>query len=181
MLSDPRFERARGAVFSRDRHYRYALWRRWDPGRPWVLFIGLNPSTADAERDDPTIRRCIGFAREWQAGGVLVGNLFAWRSTDPRGLARAMDPRGPANRRWLARLARGAGQIIACWGNPGQDNAEARWVARRFSDLEVLALNRGGAPRHPLYVPGGTRPHRWRPARADSLSRSARGLPAPAP
>lgn len=181
MALDPRFERPHGAVFSRSREYRYALWRRWDPSAPWVLFIGLNPSTAGAQHDDPTIRRCIGFAREWQAGGVLVGNLFAWRSTDPGGLARTGDPRGPGNRHWLARLAGVAGRVVACWGNPGHASVEARWAERRFGDLEVLALNRGGAPRHPLYVAGGTLPHRWRPAPCGQLSRSREAAPAPTP
>ncbi|MDX1380209.1 MAG: DUF1643 domain-containing protein [Xanthomonadales bacterium] len=181
MVPDRRFERARGAVFSRSGEYRYALWRRWDRSAPWVLFIGLNPSTADAENNDPTIRRCIGFAREWQAGGVLVGNLFGWRSTDPRGLADATDPRGPGNRRWLARLAGAAGRVIACWGNPGHGSAEARWTERRFGGLEVLAVNRGGAPRHPLYVPGGTRPRRWRAACPGQISPSCPEPRSPAP
>ena len=161
MPLDARFERAKGAVLSRDRRYRYALWRRWEPARPWVLFIGLNPSTADASRDDPTIRRCIGFARDWHAGGVLVGNLFAWRSTDPAGLREADDPLGPANRRWLARLSGAADRVVACWGNPGNASRQARWVTSRIAGLEALAVNRRGAPRHPLYVPKGTRPRGW--------------------
>ncbi|TMF61888.1 MAG: DUF1643 domain-containing protein, partial [Chloroflexi bacterium] len=69
----------RGATFSADRRYRYRLWRRWDGARPVVAFVMLNPSTADARRDDPTIRRCIGFAKSWGFGGVEVVNLFAYR------------------------------------------------------------------------------------------------------
>lgn len=88
-----------GAHFSRCRRYRYALWRQWQAAGPMLMLIGLNPSTADAERNDPTIRRCIGFAHDWGFGGVWVLNLFAWRATLPADLKAAADPVGPrANR-----------------------------------------------------------------------------------
>ena len=85
----------RSANFSRCRRYRYALWRRWAPGDDYVLLVGLNPSTADHRRDDPTIRRCIGFARDWGYSGLCVANLFAFRATYPRDLFAADDPVAP--------------------------------------------------------------------------------------
>lgn len=86
-----------GANFSRCRRFRYALWREWDATLPAVMLIGLNPSTADANHNDPTIRRCIGFARDWGFGGVRVLNLFAFRATYPDDLKAAADPVGPRN------------------------------------------------------------------------------------
>jgi len=72
------------ASISRDGRYRYALRRVWDPRNPSVLFIGLNPSTADHQQDDPTIRRCIRFARDWGFGELIAANLFAFRTKSPR-------------------------------------------------------------------------------------------------
>src|SRR3989449_11540410 len=103
------------ACFSRCGTYRYALWRRWAAG-PQVLFVMLNPSTADAQRDDPTIRRCIGFARRWGCGGIEVVNLFALRATDPRRLRYTRDPVGPENVAHLARAAGRASLVGAAWG-----------------------------------------------------------------
>ena len=77
---------------SDDRRYRYELSRIWDAALPPVLFVGMNPSTADEEQDDPTIRRCIRFARDWGYGGLLMGNLYALRATDPQELTRAVEP-----------------------------------------------------------------------------------------
>src|SRR4028119_2392792 len=87
----------RGAIFDPTRTYRYALWRTWDAARPPVAFVLLNPSTADARRDDPTIRRCANFARTWGFGGLEVVNLFAFRATHPTDLKCAADPVGPQN------------------------------------------------------------------------------------
>src|SRR5207245_10014631 len=94
--------RLSGASFSRDRRYRYRLWRRWDAARPVVAFVMLNPSTADAARDDPTIRRWSGFARAWGYGRLEVVNLFAYRATDPRWVRHVPGPVGPADLRHLA-------------------------------------------------------------------------------
>ena len=81
----------RGATFSKCKIYRYRLWRIWDAKKPTVLFIMLNPSTAGSTMDDPTIKRCIGFAKSWGYGGLYVGNLFAYRSTQPKGLLKLND------------------------------------------------------------------------------------------
>src|SRR5262245_38555366 len=96
----------RSAVFSPCRKYRYSLTRIWDAERPNVMFVGLNPSTADDQVDDPTVRRCIGFARKWRFGGMIIVNLFAYRSTDPNRLQEILDPVGPENDEHIAATAR---------------------------------------------------------------------------
>ncbi|TMG72243.1 MAG: DUF1643 domain-containing protein [Chloroflexi bacterium] len=155
-----------GASFSRDRRYRYRLWRRWDAARPVVAFVMLNPSTADAARDDPTIRRCIGFARSWGYGRLEVVNLFAYRATDPRSLRHVPDPVGPANLRHLAAATARARLVIAAWGaDPSANDAPARKRVLSRPELRCLGLTRSGAPRHPLYVPATARPRRVRPVR----------------
>jgi hypothetical protein len=140
--------------------YRYALWRRWAPG-PQVLFVMLNPSTADQTRDDPTIRRCIGFAARWGFGAVAVGNLFAYRTSSPRVLRRAPHPVGRANDRWLGRLAAESSRVIAAWGNEGTLLGRDAEVRELLSPLYALALTRQGQPRHPLYLPNGVQPRVW--------------------
>ncbi len=143
----------RSANFSRCRRYRYALWRRWAPGQDYVLLVGLNPSTADHRQDDPTIRRCIGFARDWGYSGLCVANLFAFRATYPRDLFAAEDPVGPRNDAWLRHLGRGAALVVAGWGNHGQHNERALQVRRHVPALHCLRLNGSGEPAHPLYLP----------------------------
>lgn len=141
-----------GAIF--DGPYRYHLWRRWDAAAS-LLFVMLNPSTADAARDDPTIRRCVGFARAWGFGAVEVVNLFAWRATDPRELRRARDPVGPDNDRAILAAAARNQAIIAAWGNHGALGERDRQVAALLAPFGARCLGArtsGGAPRHPLYV-----------------------------
>jgi len=115
----------------------------------------LNPSTADAQRDDPTIRRCTGFARRWGFGGIEVVNLFAWRATKPEELRRASDPVGRLNDRAILRAARECAMTIAAWGNHGA------WMGRTDRVLEILrgvcevrvfGLTAIGQPKHPLYL-----------------------------
>lgn len=143
-----------GAAFSRDGRYRYRLWRRWDRSRPAIAFCMLNPSTADARRDDPTIRRCIGFARRWGYGGVEVVNIFALRATDPRVLRSARDPIGPRNDAFMLRAAERSPVVIA-WGVHGTLRGRGATALRLFGPrtrLLVLGRTRSGAPRHPLYL-----------------------------
>lgn len=151
----------RSAHFSRCRSWRYALWRRWDHERPWVLFVALNPSTADETRDDPTIRRCIGFARDWGYGGLCVANLFAWRATRPEDLKAARDPVGPRNDRWLGRLAREAELVVCGWGNHGRFMDRSRRVRGLLGRTHALRVNDSGEPAHPLYLPKTLRPRPW--------------------
>ncbi|MEO8632426.1 MAG: DUF1643 domain-containing protein, partial [Chloroflexota bacterium] len=108
-----------GAVFSGDRRYRYRLWRRWELSRPLIAFCMLNPSTADERSDDPTIRRCIGFARDWGYGGVEIVNVFALRATDPRELRRLRDPVGPRNDSYVLDAAERAASVVIAWGAHG--------------------------------------------------------------
>lgn len=151
-----------GAHFSRCRSFRYALWREWDAERSKVLMIGLNPSTADATSNDPTIRRCIGFARDWGFGGVWVLNLFAYRATYPADLKAALDPVGPRNDEWIRRVARRVDRVVAVWGNDGAMLGRSTPVRRMLGHrLEVIRLNARGEPAHPLYLPKGLKPIRW--------------------
>ena len=148
------------AHMSRCNTYRYALWRRWAQG-PQVLFVMLNPSTADQAVDDPTIRRCIGFAASWGYGALAVGNLFAFRTPSPQLLKRAALPVGRANDRWLERLAAQSSQVIAAWGNDGGFLRRDARVRELLGPLCALSLTKQGMPRHPLYVRSDVRPRPW--------------------
>lgn len=153
----------RGAVISDCGHYRYRLWREWDAELPTCCFVMLNPSTADAEVDDPTIRRCIGFARREGCGRLEVANLFAWRATDPQELRALHDfdkAFGPDHATHLADAMRNAAKIIAAWGAcSGFGNKGGALLAamgqERDHGLPIFCLGKtkDGYPRHPLYVP----------------------------
>ncbi|HKY50413.1 MAG TPA: DUF1643 domain-containing protein [Candidatus Limnocylindria bacterium] len=150
-----------GARFSRDRRYRYRLWRRWDRSRPSIAFCMLNPSTADERSDDPTIRRCIGFARAWGYGGVEVVNLFALRATDPRELRRARDPVGERNDAYLRSAAGRSAAMVVAWGVHGAllaRDVRALATLSRRARLLALGWTKSGAPRHPLYLRRDARP-----------------------
>lgn len=157
----------RGAELSECGHYRYSLWRIWDTSKPPVLFIGLNPSTADATTDDPTIRRCIRFASDWGAGGLMMGNLFAYRATAPDDMKAQSDPIGPDNNRHLLRLARRSHPVVCAWGADG-DWLE-RWmeVAKLLGRDDIhpwcLGLTKSGQPRHPLYIRADQKLQPYRP------------------
>jgi len=156
------FGAACGARFSRCKRYRYALWRCWDSMRQPVVIIGLNPSTADARNNDPTIRRCIRFARDWGAGGLIMINLFAFRATDPSDLKQAADPVGPRNDFWIRRSSKVGATLVAAWGNHGDWMGRSNLMRRRFGPrLQILRLNQGGQPAHPLYLPARLRPMPW--------------------
>ena len=151
----------RAANFSRCRRYRYALWRQWGETRDYALIIGLNPSTADHRQDDPTIRRCMGFARDWGYSRLCVANLFAFRATYPKDLKAAPDPVGPANDKWLRRLISDADCVVAAWGNDGALLQRSRAVRAMCDNWQVLRVNHSGEPAHPLYLPARLRPRRW--------------------
>jgi len=122
------------------------------------MFIGLNPSTADEKTDDPTLVRCMNFARDWGYGGVCMANLFALRATDPADLKVATDPVGACNDRWLKRLYKDAGLVVAAWGNDGAYLDRAAEVTAYLGPLTCLKRNRSGQPAHPLYQRADTRP-----------------------
>jgi hypothetical protein len=143
--------------------YRYRLERHWSGGKGVCGFIMLNPSTADEHRDDPTIRRCIGFAKGWGYAGLIVANLFALRATDPLELLAARDPVGdPVNRDALLRLIDEATLIVCAWGQfaAGNDRGcQAIELMRGRGRMpHCLGLTKHGAPRHPLYLPATSKP-----------------------
>ena len=154
------------AIFSPCEQYRYALKRHWNPNKEPVAFIGLNPSTADASHDDPTIRKCRNFALRWGYGGLIMLNLFAFRATDPRVMKAATEPIGPENDWHLRTCARQAKKVFAAWGNDGAHLERDRKVLALFPKLWCLHVNeKTGMPQHPLYVPGDVQPlvYRGRP------------------
>jgi hypothetical protein len=143
--------------------YRYRLDRRWCGGEGLCGFIMLNPSTADERSDDPTIRRCIGFAKGWGYSGLIVGNLFALRATDPAMLLAARDPvGGEANALALVELIDEAALNLCAWGHfagVGQRGGEAIALVRARGRVPYcLGLTKHGAPRHPLYLRSTSQP-----------------------
>lgn len=151
------------AGFSRCGHYRYWLRRVWDLDRPQCAWIGLNPSTADACTDDPTLRRCIRFSDDWGYGSLLLVNLFAWRATDPSALLEAPDPVGPRTSLWLRRAVNESHCVMAAWGNGGLIRHRAHEVAATLADAHCLGLTALGMPRHPLYCPKHATPRPFPP------------------
>lgn len=133
----------RGAIFDSSGKYRYRLWRRWSGGDS-ACFIMLNPSTADATRDDATIRRCRWFAREAGYGGLEVVNLYAYCATHPRLLWEVADPVGPENARHVAEAVAAAGIVVAAWGRLG-----AKATPVFDIPLMCLGVNSDGSPKHP--------------------------------
>jgi hypothetical protein len=161
------------AVFSPCGLYRWWLGRLWDPARPWLLFIGLNPSSADGQRDDPTLRRLVGLARGWGYGSLTVVNLFARVASRPVVLRRCDDPVGAANDLWIRHWALGDGakglpqRIWLGWGNGGTWRGRDREVLRLLAEtsaplagqtpLAMIGLTQAGQPRHPLYAAAASR------------------------
>lgn len=154
------------AVISDCGIYRYQLERRWGDGKV-VLWLMLNPSTADGRDDDPTIRRCVDFSVRWGYAGLLVGNLFALRATDPRELARHPDPVGPRNAWNLSLMAVRASVVVAAWGGHGKAlPAYSHQVLdglSAFKSFMCLGRTQSGAPRHPLYLPATTQLEEFAP------------------
>jgi hypothetical protein len=153
------------AMFSHDRVYRYLLTRTWGYGSGMVQVIGLNCSTATATEDDPTVRRCIGFGKRWGFAGLLMTNLFGWRSPHPEAMKAAEDPVGPATDSYLRWAAAYADLIVAAWGVHGSYRGRDQEVLRLLSEQQIhhLGLTREGHPRHPLYLAGSTQPQIWKP------------------
>ena len=133
------------------------LGRSWDIGLPSLAFVMLNPSTADADQDDPTIRKCIGFADRLGYGGIEVANLFGFRATDPTVLKKAGYQVGPENDYWLRRMIHGGQPVVCAWGANARGlsrPAEVLGIIRRDSGRPMaLALTDDGIPRHPLMLP----------------------------
>ena len=124
----------------------------------YFLVIGMNPSTADEKEDNPTINKCISYAKSWGYGKVLMVNLFTFRSTDPSILNYVSNPIGSDNDFYLQKSASEADLVIACWGNPGRLLNRDKEVISLISDLYCLKQNKNGTPHHPLYLPKETKP-----------------------
>jgi hypothetical protein len=148
------------AEFSPCRRYRYTLNRQWIGGAGTINFIGLNPSTADETQDDPTIRRCIGFAKSWGFSGLCMLNLFAFRATDPRDMMAAADPIGEDNDGIIA-LHIGKHPTIAAWGAGGWYRGRGPFIHAIYPQLMMLKITKGGHPAHPLYLPKTLTPQEW--------------------
>lgn len=167
-MSEPEYT-DRGATFSPCGLYRYRLWRYWQGGPDTsplpVVWLMLNPSTADAEKLDPTIRRCVNFARAWGHNGVEIVNLFAYRATDPNAMreaAKTRDVIGPDNDAAILDACRMAGIVVMAYGEHGRLRGRGFEVAALLRNggvrvLHYLKLTKAGHPTHPLYQPADSR------------------------
>ncbi len=160
-----------GAIISECGLYRYRLWRIWDEDRAPLIWVMQNPSTADDVDDDPTIRKCMGFAERAGAGGIVVMNVFAYRATDERELLSVSDPIGPKNWDYLigATSIRLGSRVVAAWGNrfgpkrrsifrTGYCHAAAACVQQ---GAYCLGTTKSGEPRHPLMLAYSTEMVKW--------------------
>lgn len=155
-------------MLSACRKYRYRLTRAFGSlleGQKRILWVMLNPSTADHETDDATIRRCIGFSKKLGGSSLVVVNLFGYRATDPDELLKVEDPVGPENVRVILDAANGCDTVIAAWGAlPNKLWAKARTsieIVKSFDVLRCLGKTKAGAPRHPLYLPAKQELEPW--------------------
>lgn len=170
----------RKTIFSPCRKYRYTLWREWDAPEDllervtkfkfgqYVQFIGLNPSTADEVKNDPTVTRCINYAKAWGFGAMCMTNAFAWRDTDPKGMKTCPKPISHSKRMeefrygikvdieendyWIDYIASQAGLVIAAWGKHGKHLGRDEEIKSLGIDLYCLGTNIDGTPKHPLYL-----------------------------
>jgi len=145
------------AIISDCGRYRYQLNRVWDESLPTVPFVMLNPSTADGNVDDPTIRRCVGFAKQWGYGGLIVVNLYALRATNPKALLESDNPLGDHNKTYLEKVFNDYDLIVAAWGNSSilrkiQNGNKLPLKGLSVSKLHYIELSNDGTPKHPLYL-----------------------------
>lgn len=148
----------RSAEISDCGKFRYELRRVWDKNKPLVLFVGLNPSTADGQEDDNTSKKCIAYAKSWGYGGLVMANLFALRSTDPAALWTADDPVGPKNDAWLKKLIGSASKVVCAWGSAGVYRNRDAAVLKLVPKPYCLVRLKSGHPGHPLYKRADLRP-----------------------
>jgi hypothetical protein len=161
---DPKYFRQSGAEYSECETYRYRLWRKWEEG-PTVTFLMLNPSTADAYKNDPTIERCHRRAVAMGFAALEIVNIFAYRATDPRELKKAANPIGPDNDANILESARKSDMTICAWGSHGDHKNRHQEVKELLKSHDisahVLGLTAKGQPRHPLYLPYSRLPRQW--------------------
>ncbi|HEY9679089.1 MAG TPA: DUF1643 domain-containing protein [Drouetiella sp.] len=149
-----------GAIFDSRRRYRYKLWRKWDEALPAVAYVMLNPSKADAEFNDQTIRTCISLAKRFGFGSMEVVNLFAFCATYPEDLRAARNPVGKLNDEYLVETVQNAERVILAWGNHGAIRNRHEDVLTLLQEhqhkLFCLGITKSAHPRHPLYTPAST-------------------------
>ncbi|SEL86312.1 hypothetical protein SAMN05444354_10998 [Stigmatella aurantiaca] len=160
-------EPASGAEFDSTNKYRYRLWRIWGNPESRVLFILLNPSTATAMKDDPTIRRCLGYARGWGYGALEVCNLFAYRATYPKHLRQAQEPIGAGNDAVIQLAVQRATTVLVAWGANGAWQGQHQRMVQMLSGLKpiyCLGLTKAGYPKHPLRLRSDLKPVLFSPS-----------------
>lgn len=169
-----------GAVFSKDRRFRFMLWRIWDEAKPLVNWCMLNPSIASHDQDDPTLLKCCAFAKKWGMGGVILTNLYPAVATYPVELVAMEDRRGPmaymeggidgpdyVNKKYLSFAAKEASLTIVGWGNNVQHFhslravEETHYTLSKIRPVKCLKITKDGHPSHPLYLPLTTEPIDW--------------------
>lgn len=146
------------AVFNMSKTHRYLLTRTWDTKLPLLGFCMLNPSTADAFQLDPTVRRCVGYAQDWGYGGLVVTNIFALRSTDPKALYTAEEPIGVDNDYFIQVGYDMCDMTIAGWGTHGKLNGRGTEVKEKLGEIKTLKVTKAGFPSHPLYLAKDLKP-----------------------
>jgi hypothetical protein len=163
MSSEPDYS-DKGAEFSPCKRYRYSLWREWQtltPSKKYVLFVMLNPSTADENILDPTVRRCLGYAMAWGYNKMVVANIFALRSTDPGELYKCEDPIGEENDAYIQKLAQEADMVIVAWGTHSKYKNRGEQVTKLLEGMKniyYLQKTKNGTPSHPLYLKADLKP-----------------------
>ncbi len=140
------------AIFSKDRLHRYVLIREWDLSKPSLMIISLNPSTADEKKNDPTVRRCIGFAKKWGFGKLLMTNIFAFRATIPKDLFNSKNPIGDKNNYWLKKLSKTTDKVVLAYGNHGRFKNRHEEILKMINNLYCIKKSKTGMPMHPLYL-----------------------------
>lgn len=156
-----KFQGEKGAHISFCGNYRYSLWRKWDEDKKSLMFICLNPSIADAQIDDRTLRRCINFAKTWGFGSIFLGNLFAYRATRVSDMLRVPFPVGELNDLHIMAMLNLSNQVICAWGNHGAHKGRYKEVLSYIKNPCCLKLNKTGQPAHPLYIDSNTSPVRF--------------------
>jgi len=145
-----------GADFSADRKYRYSLWRVWDKSLPKVMYIGLNPSTANEIKNDPTVKSCMRIAKSNGYGGIYMMNCYAFISTDPKLLI--LNPaEDELNNVKLKEISEICETIVFAWGNFEVAKSRGLELLNIFPDAMALTVNKSGSPKHPLYCKSDTK------------------------
>ena len=140
------------AIFSENKIHRYVLIREWDLNKPSLMIVSLNPSTADEKINDPTIRRCLGFAKRWGFGKLFVTNLFSLRATLPTDLFNSKNPIGNKNDYWLKKLSKNVNKVVLAYGNHGKFKERHDEILKIIDNPYCIKKSKTGMPMHPLYL-----------------------------